>query len=553
LGLEKRVLLAIFLIAIVLVFSNLFLVPPAPEDEGSTGQEEVIKDSRGVDEFVAEAEQESVPAPILEAGDSEEDTVFIETDLYSLGVSTRGGRLISMELKEYAASFGEGGVKLLPVRNSSFMGLRVILEKDTLDISGLDFTPSTDMINATSRARNLVLSHMVGSGDSIKIMYTFTPGEYWIDTQLTLPAVLKGREYVVQADLMPRLLPTEVDSAKNDINYFGTIMGREKGGVEGIDIDDLGGDKGEKEYVEGPFVWAGIKNKYFIAALVSKSAPIKGVVSRGAEDERRIGATVLITPDNNGNNIRTTLYIGPQDYYRLSDLGVGLEEIVEYGWWIIRPFTRMIVIVLLWMHQFIENYGVVIILFSVLTKMAFYPLTQKSMKSTQDLQKVQPLLKDLKEKHKDDPQKLQQETMRLYKEHKVNPMGGCLPLLVQMPVLWALFYVFRMTIEFRGAGFALWIQDLSLPDSPPVLPIVMGLSMFIQQKLSPQSADPKMAPMLYIMPVVLTIVFINFPAGLVLYWTINNLLAILQQHLLQKKAAVPVPVKKKTPPEPASK
>ncbi len=554
-GLEKRVLLAIFLIAVVLVLSNLFLAPSPPEPDTTAIGGVAVGDSQGTEMTVPGAGSgvEGAPAvpPAIDAGVVEEDTVFVDTDLYSLGVSTRGGRLISMELKGYEASIGEGGVKLIPERNSSFMGLRVTLDKDTLDLSGIDFSPATDRIDATDRERTLLLSHPVGTGDSIKIRYTFYPGEYYIDTELALPAVLREREIVVQASLMPRLLPTEVDSVKNDINYFGSIMGREKGGIESVEIDDLGGDKGETEYREGPFVWAGVKNKYFVAALVPKKIPIKGVVSRGAKEERRIGTTVLLATDKTMSGFRAMLYIGPQDYYRLSALGVGLEEIVEYGWWIIRPFTRLIVIVLLWMHQFISNYGVVIILFSVLTKVAFYPLTQKSMKSTQDLQKIQPLLKELKEKHKDDPQKMQQETMRLYREHKVNPMGGCLPLLVQMPVLWALFYVFRMTIEFRGAGFALWIQDLSLPDSPPVLPIVMGLSMFLQQKMSPQSADPKMAPMMYIMPVVLTIVFINFPAGLVLYWTVNNILAILQQQLLQKKAAVPVPAEKKTPPEPA--
>jgi len=231
------------------------------------------------------------------------------------------------------------------------------------------------------------------------------------------------------------------------------------------------------------------------------------------------------------------LYVGPQDYHRLSSLGVGMEDITEYGWWIIRPFTRLIVIILLWMHGFISNYGVVILFFAVLTRVAFYPLTQKSMKATQGLQKIQPLLKEAREKHKKEPQKLQQETMRLYKEHKVNPLGGCLPMLLQMPVLWALFYVFRMTIEFRGSGFIWWIEDLSAPDSPPVLPIVMGLSMFLQQKLSPQSADPKMAPMMYIMPVVLTFVFIGFPSGLVLYWTASNILAIAQQLLVRNRPA----------------
>ena len=186
------------------------------------------------------------------------------------------------------------------------------------------------------------------------------------------------------------------------------------------------------------------------------------------------------------------------------------------------------------MYSAIPNYGIVIILFSILTKILFYPLTKKSLQASKDMQNLQPHIKELREKHKEEPKKLQEETMRLYKERKVNPLGGCLPLVVQMPVLWALFYVFQRTIEFRGEPFMLWIQDLSAPDSPPVLPIVMGLSMYLQQKMTP-TTDPRMAPMQYLMPVVLTVVFINFPAGLVLYWTINNIMSILQQYQMKHK------------------
>ena len=451
-----------------------------------------------------------------------------------------------MELEDYDASLGEGYVRLIPMHESAFLGMRVTLEKDTLDLSGISFTPSTYRVDATDKRRSLVLTHPVSGNDQISIRYTFTPETYVLGIELYLPGVAADREVFLQADLLPRLLPTEEDSIKNDIRYFGTVMGGVQGNVERVDIGDLGGGEGGTAYREGPFLWAGVKNKYFIAALVSKIIPLRGVISSGSKGENRIGMTAILPEGDVAGQFKMDLYIGPQDYYRLSSLGVGMEDIVEYGWWLIRPFTRFIVVILLWMHKFIENYGIVIIIFSVMTKVAFFPLTQKSLKATQNLQKIQPLLKELQEKYKEDSQKRSQEMMRLYKEHKVSPLGGCLPMLIQMPVLWALFYVFRMTIEFRGAGFVLWIRDLSAPDSPPVLPIVMGMSMFLQQKLSPQSADPKMAPMMYIMPVVLTIVFINFPAGLVLYWTINNLLAIAQQYFIRKGMGIPTP-RKKTP------
>ncbi len=550
---EKRVLLAVFLIAIVLVLSNMLMTPPSrdtgPLEGGKVDPVETpIEESR--EEELPLAETSIHMTPEVEREGTPEDTVWVETDLYRMGISSIGGRMISMELKEYDSYLGNGGVQLIPPRDIGFMGLRVIVEKDTLHLDHLNLRPSASWIDASQGEKKLVLSHPVGDQGSLSLVYRFKPGEYLIGASLQLPGAVSDRNMNLQVDLLPRLMPTEVDSVKNDINYFGTVMGSVLGDVEKVDIGDL--DEGEENsvYKEGPFLWAGVKNKYFVAALVSKDVPMKGVVSRGSESRRKIGLTATLPPGDGGREFAMELYIGPQDYYRLSALGVGMEDIVQYGWWIIRPFTRMILVILLWMHQFINNYGVVIILFSVITKIAFYPLTQKSLRASQDLQKVQPLLKELREKHKKDPQKLQQETMRLYKEHKVNPLGGCLPLLVQMPVLWALFYVFRMTIEFRGAGFALWIQDLSAPDSPPVLPVVMGLSMFLQQKLSPQSADPKMAPMMYIMPVVLTIIFINFPAGLVLYWTVNNILAIAQQYLMMRNRT-PQPAAKKPSNEPA--
>ncbi|MFQ5587123.1 MAG: membrane protein insertase YidC, partial [Thermodesulfobacteriota bacterium] len=398
---EKRVLLAIFLIAVVLVLSNLFLSPPKPEKIAPLGEKEVVDEAEEKErESLEETGTGGQEVPLMTGVVAEGDTIIVETDIYRLGISSVGGRLISMELKEYSSYMNDGGVRLIPPRNSSFLNMRVTLERDTLDLGKLDFSPSTAHIHAAEETKVLVLAHPVGRGDSIKMKYTFNPGVYVIDIELFLPGTIWKRDRQLQVDLLPRLLPTELDSVRNDINYFGTIMGRERGGVEKVDLGDLDGEKDATAYDEGPFLWAGIKNKYFVAALVARNAPLKGVISKGAEKENRIGITAILPPGEKEGEFRWTVYLGPQDYYRLSALGVGLEDIVEYGWWIIRPFTRMIVVILLWMHQFIRNYGVVIIVFSVMTKVAFYPLTQKSMKAPQHLQRIQPMMKELREKHK---------------------------------------------------------------------------------------------------------------------------------------------------------
>jgi YidC/Oxa1 family membrane protein insertase len=212
----------------------------------------------------------------------------------------------------------------------------------------------------------------------------------------------------------------------------------------------------------------------------------------------------------------------------------------------IRPISKGVLWLLKFLHQFIPNYGVVLVLFSILVKILVYPLTKKSYKSTKEMQAIQPLVAELKEKHKKDPTKLNKATMALYKEHGVNPLGGCLPLLLQMPLLFALFQVFRSTIELRNAPFVFWINDLSSPDiiyhlpfSLPVygghiavLPLIMGITMFLQQKMMPTQASGQQKFMSYFMTGFFILLFNNFPSGLNLYYTLFNVFTILQQKFL---------------------
>jgi YidC/Oxa1 family membrane protein insertase len=191
---------------------------------------------------------------------------------------------------------------------------------------------------------------------------------------------------------------------------------------------------------------------------------------------------------------------------------------------------------MLWLHRFVPDYGLVLILFGVLVRLAMWPLTTKSFRSIQAMQKIQPEILRLRERYKSDPQRMQQETMKLYREKKVNPLGGCLPNLIPMPILFALFFVFQSTIEFRGQAF-LWLPDLSQPDPWYILPILMGLTMFISSKMV--QTDPKMAAMTYAMPVVLTFVFLNLAAGLVLYYTVSNVLTFIQQWMLRRATVGP--------------
>jgi YidC/Oxa1 family membrane protein insertase len=221
------------------------------------------------------------------------------------------------------------------------------------------------------------------------------------------------------------------------------------------------------------------------------------------------------------------LYAGPQDQEKLKAIAPGLEHVVDYGWLTVLAYP--IFVLLNWLENLVHNWGVAIILLTVLIKMAFYPLSAASYKSMAQMRKLAPRLQHLKERYGDDRQKMHEQMMKIYQEEKINPLGGCLPILVQIPVFIALYWVLLSAVELRQAPFALWITDLSEPDPYYVLPLVMAITMFIQQKLSPTPPDPVQAKVMMIMPIVFSVFFFFFPAGLVLYWLVNNVISILQQ------------------------
>ena len=218
----------------------------------------------------------------------------------------------------------------------------------------------------------------------------------------------------------------------------------------------------------------------------------------------------------------------------LTAQGVHLEDSIDLGWFsfMAKPFLMA----MNFLHAYIPNYGLVIILLTVIIKILFHPLTKKSLNSMKEMQKVQPQIVALRERYKDDKEKMNRELMELYKRYKINPVGGCLPMILQIPVFIALYNVLSASIELRHAPFALWIYDLSAKDPYYVTPILMGATMLIQQKMTPSTVDPTQAKVMLIMPVVFTFMFLNFPSGLVIYWLINNVLSIAQQYYIQKTA-----------------
>ena len=237
-----------------------------------------------------------------------------------------------------------------------------------------------------------------------------------------------------------------------------------------------------------------------------------------------------------GESLTTSyrVYIGPKEYERLKELGANASEIIDYGWFGL--FAKPLVFLMKVFYKYTHNYGIAIILLTIFIKLIFYPLTDKSMKSMKAMQIIQPEMNSLREKYKNDTQRLNQEIMGLYKKHKVNPMGGCLPMLIQIPVFFALYKALLVAIELRQAPFFWWITDLAAKDPLFVTPLLMGVTMYFQQKMTPMSGDQKqMQMMTKVLPVVFTILFLNFPSGLVLYFLVNNIITIGEHYYREKK------------------
>jgi YidC/Oxa1 family membrane protein insertase len=302
---------------------------------------------------------------------------------------------------------------------------------------------------------------------------------------------------------------------------------------------------GQARTLDGPFDWVAVKSKYFMAVLLSADSTrpqLGGAVLVGGPRQGRnatMAQTWVTMPVGPDGRFHYQLFLGPQQHRILHPMGRDLDRASPYGWIfkpIVMPVANWITTFFLWLHEHLRlSYGVTLVLFGVIVRLALWPLNQRAMKSQVAMMAVQPILKDIQERYKNDPQKLQSEMMRVYKEHGVNPLGGCLPLLLPMPILLALFFVFANTLELRGTPF-LWLPDLSLRDPWLITPLAMGGSMFVLSWLSQRGMppNPQAKMMTIFMPIMMTVMFMNFASGLNLYYAVSNLVSLPQQWLINK-------------------
>jgi YidC/Oxa1 family membrane protein insertase len=566
---DRKIALAVGLMLLVAVVPSLLFPPERP----APPQESAATVDSGIPPTVSELQADSEPAefetaPVAQAipeppaavaesvvaGSVDERLVVVESELYRYVFSSRGARLVSATLKSYDTfASGESGPAQLIPENSRFFTYDLVFGRDTVSLADWHFEPSRERLDITTQSGELEWIATRNSA-AIRIRQTFSPEEYWFDVDAEFSGIVMDAGLVL-VNLGPRLRLVEADSVW-DFRMYATVV--KDRSPERTNFSSL--DPGERAVLAGPFEWVAMKSRYFTAVVltVEDGEPrIGGAVMTGRMPTGRheTEADLAISLPAPGGRFGHSVYLGPQQFRRLSRIGYDLEDMNPYGWFlkpVIQPIAKIVALILVWMHEtFNLAYGWVLVLFGLAVRVVLWPLNQKAMRSSMAMQAIQPEIKAVQEKHKQDPQKLQQEMMKLYKEHQVNPLGGCLPMLIPMPVLFALFFVFRETIEFRGVPF-LWLPDLSRADPFYIVPIVMGLSMFGVSKLGqlgiPPTPQTKM--MVYFMPVMFTVLFMKFSSGLNLYYAVSNIASIPQQWMIARERlarAGKVPKKKPKP------
>ncbi len=449
----------------------------------------------------------------------------VATDLYRARFTNRGGEIVSWELNRYKT----GATAESPTVQLMYQGGRF---KRPLSVQPGDADQSRQLSDALFQVERdfstLSAANPVGH---LTFTYRSPDGSLGVRKRLTF----HYDSYVVDVALSVEGMrgPFDVGLGTN----FGIVEWGE-GFIGLIGPASLVGDKLEKEIPEiqsdrqGDVRWLALQDKYFIGVLIPTGAA--SVVVKKETDKVVTAAAHYAAPAA-GTVLALRLYAGPKEYDTLKDFNLGLEDTIDFGWFIygswsiVKAVAKPLFSVLRFLHDFTHNYGVSIILLTLAIKLLFVPLQYKSYKSMKQMQEIQPKVAALQNKFKDDRDRLNKELIKLYRDHKVNPVGGCLPMLLQTPVFVALFNILYMTIDLRQAPFVGWITDLSAQDPYYILPIIMGVSMVVQQKIMPTTMDPTQAKVMLILPAFMTLLFLTFPAGLVLYWLTNNVLTIGQQ------------------------
>ncbi len=574
---DKRTTSAFILIGIILVVWLYINSPTPPPQQPKQTDTTLVKTDTVKEKVVKEIEplktEVTESAPFGEVETRAEKIITIETDLVKIEMTTKGARIRKYYLKNYgtwykydiedSTNFYDRHAQLVnPGQGGDFNIIFVTKEGKLVNTAALDFSSN-------------VYQHYyrLSGTDSLVANYEFkTPDNRYIRKNF----VFYANDYASRIDVELENMNDIISSFRYDVVWSNGINFTEKNSVDEANFSNTSAFAGDEQVIvdagtsgekvtkdlNGKVDWVAVRNKYF-AVIIAPDQPSNegGAYFEGTGSQEKLGvretysASIKIPFKNESlQKDSFRLFIGPIDYDLLKTYGKNFEAVVDFGSFfglkfVIRPISEYVLLPLLqFLHSFIPNYGLVIIIFSIIIKIALHPLTKQSLKSMKKMQLLQPKITELKEKFKDDPQKVQKETMKLYSTYGINPMGGCLPMLLQMPILIALWSLFNVAIDIRQQPFMLWINNLSAPDVIYRLPfkiplfgidvvsglaILLGVTMFLQQKMSIK--DPSQKALVYLMPIMFTALFMTFPSGLNLYYFMFNLLSIAQQYYVNHK------------------
>lgn len=469
------------------------------------------------------------------------ELVSVKTDVLNVQIDLVGGTIVRAELPKYPRSLEQQDVPFVLLENSNattYVAQSGLLGKDGIDKNGMVVFQSEYQVKSNPEQTQVVLS-MENAKVKVDKIFTFYAGKYLIDVAYDIHNKSdQPWQGVFYAQL--KRDGSKDPSAGSQMgmqSYLGMALTTPDTRYEKVTFDDLD-DLSEKQQIYKSKTqggWAALLQHYFLSAWIADPKEVHTF------NGRKVGANYLfgyydkpvLIPAGQNAQIKAQLYIGPKIQNELGRIAEHLDLTVDYGWlwWIAKP--------IFWLMSQIQavvgNWGLTIILLTLIIKLLFFPLSAASYRSMANMRKFAPKMQEIKERYGDNREKVSQEMMALYRKEKINPLGGCLPILIQMPVFIALYWVLMESVELRQSPFIFWIHDLSIKDPYFILPLLMGLSMFFQMKLNPTPPDPMQARIMQFMPVIFTVFFLWFPSGLVLYWLVNNILSIAQQYVITKR------------------
>ncbi len=467
---------------------------------------------------------------------------MVDTGVARFTLTSRGAGVNAVQLSAYGTTLAKGAppIEIAPVPGATILPLTAELhmEQRVTSLGQVAFTPSqTEVTLSASQPEGTVAFRgELGDGRIVHRLYRFRHANYTFEVSTWVEGLQPPAGSSMVLLWGPGLLRHTYDVGRQ-----GQTAEHPRSYVSGKVLHEAPKKPGESQVEQGQVAWTALADTYFAAVLMPKEPAGDAVIARRLEEDIfEIGLRTPLTQDRTKQTVR--VYVGPKSQPLLEAAEPSLDKLIDLGFF--SPLARPMLQFLRLLNGWVHNYGVTIMLATILIKIAFWPLTQTSYKSMQAMQKLQPKLKELQVVYKDDKQALNRATMQLYRENKVNPMGGCLPMVLQIPVFFAFYNALLYAIELRHAPFVCWetelwwigrgICDLSIYDPSYVTPVLMGITMFIQQKMTPTTGDPAQAKVMQFMPLIFLMFFLKAPAGLVIYWLVNNVLSIAQQLIINR-------------------